>query len=714
MTARGAASRQRKSFAMPRSISTPACSTRKPASAASFAAAPSVPPVASTSSTRIRRPAPRCISSTPDPYSSAYWRSTMGGGSLPFLRTGTNPLPRFSASAAARMKPRDSTPATASASDHSRSFHSASSAETASWKCERSSGVMSRNRMPGCGKSGTSTTYRASGCMVSGAAGGFGGVRADECGHLGDGAVSVEEAADRREHVRHAVPDGRERTGSPRSVAQRVVEQDLRAADVQLRRRQAVGAPEQGRDARILEVEAGRIPVLDATRGLGTEHRIDAVVARERRAAKRQVQQGRHQHDGRGQGQPFVACAHRGDEREVAARRIAGEHDPRRVEALRQHPVPGRMAVVRRRRERVLRREAVVDHQAARAGPAADRREQRIVDRAALGDEAAAVEVKDDGARLRAGRDDPPAAGLAHRDVLRSIVRFAPRDEGRRPGRQLPHALHAVGASQGGPRALQHAVDRPALYGRAHPGILPAMGRIFEVRKHAMFARWNRMAKQFARIGKDITIAVKSGGPDPGSNPSLRRVIQNARAINMPKDKVEAAIKRASGQGATDFQQVLYEGYAPHGVAVLVETATDNPTRTVASVRNILSKHGGNLASNGSVSFLFRRMGVFRLNPGGIDADELELDLIDHGLDEMGESTGENGEAQLVVRCAFEDFGHLQKRLEERKIAPISAEQEYVCTTPMELPEAQATEALELIDKLEQDDDVQKVYHTLA
>jgi len=240
------------------------------------------------------------------------------------------------------------------------------------------------------------------------------------------------------------------------------------------------------------------------------------------------------------------------------------------------------------------------------------------------------------------------------------------------------------------------------------------MGRIFEVRKHAMFARWNRMAKQFARIGKDITIAVKAGGSDPNSNPTLRRVIQNARAINMPKDKVEAAIKRASGQGAANFEQVMYEGYVPHGVAVLVETATDNPTRTVASVRNILSKHGGNLASNGSVSFLFRRMGVFRLNPEGIDQDELELDLIDHGLDEMGESIGENGEPQLVVRCAFEDFGQLQKRLEERRIVPVSAEQEYVCTTPMELPEAQANESLEVIDKLEQDDDVQKVYHTLA
>lgn len=240
------------------------------------------------------------------------------------------------------------------------------------------------------------------------------------------------------------------------------------------------------------------------------------------------------------------------------------------------------------------------------------------------------------------------------------------------------------------------------------------MGRIFEVRKHAMFARWNRMAKQFARIGKDITITVRAGGPDPANNPALRRVIQNARSINMPKDRIEAALRRASGQEAADYQQVLYEGYAPHGVAVLVETATDNPTRTVAGVRNIFAKFGGNLASAGSVSFLFRRMGVFRLDPSGIDQDELELDLIDHGLEEMGESTGDRGEPQLVVRCAFEDFGQLQKRLEERGIVPLSAEQEYVCTTPVELPEPQANDALELIDRLEQDDDVQKVYHSLA
>ncbi len=240
------------------------------------------------------------------------------------------------------------------------------------------------------------------------------------------------------------------------------------------------------------------------------------------------------------------------------------------------------------------------------------------------------------------------------------------------------------------------------------------MGRIFEVRKATMFARWNRMAKQFARIAKDITMAVKSGGSDPASNPTLRRVIQNARAVNMPKDKIEAAIKRASGRDAASYQEMIYEGYAPHGVALLVETATDNPTRTVAGVRNIITKGGGNLASHGSVSFLFRKMGVFRLNPAGIDQDDLELYLIDHGLEEMGESSGEKGEPQLVIRCAFADFGKLQEALEKRGITPLSAEHEYICTVPTELPEAQATEVLEVIDRLEQDEDVQKVFHTLA
>jgi YebC/PmpR family DNA-binding regulatory protein len=240
------------------------------------------------------------------------------------------------------------------------------------------------------------------------------------------------------------------------------------------------------------------------------------------------------------------------------------------------------------------------------------------------------------------------------------------------------------------------------------------MGRIFEVRKHAMFARWNRMAKQFARIAKDINMSVKSGGPDPQSNPQLRRILQNARAVNMPKDKVEAAIKRASGRDATNYETVIYEGYAPHGVALLVETATDNPTRTVATVRNVFQKHGGNLGTSGSVSFMFKKMGVFRLDPAGIDQDDLELYLIDHGLEEMGESVGEKGEPELVVRCAFEDFGKVQEALEARKISQLKAEHEYIPNAPTELGETDAAEVLALIDKLEQDDDVQSVFHTLA
>jgi YebC/PmpR family DNA-binding regulatory protein len=241
------------------------------------------------------------------------------------------------------------------------------------------------------------------------------------------------------------------------------------------------------------------------------------------------------------------------------------------------------------------------------------------------------------------------------------------------------------------------------------------MGRIFEVRKHAMFARWNRMAKQFTRVAKDIAIAVHAGGPDPASNPTLRRVLQNARAVNMPKDKTDAAIRRASGKEAANYQEIIYEGYAPHGVALLVEAATDNPTRTVASVRNIFAKGAGNLGSTGSVSFLFKKMGVFRLDPGSVkDQDELELDLIDYGLEEMGDSTGDKGEPQLVIRGAFNDFGRLQEALERRSIAPLSAEHEYICSVPVELPETAAAEVLSLIDKLEQDDDVQKVFHSLA
>jgi YebC/PmpR family DNA-binding regulatory protein len=182
----------------------------------------------------------------------------------------------------------------------------------------------------------------------------------------------------------------------------------------------------------------------------------------------------------------------------------------------------------------------------------------------------------------------------------------------------------------------------------------------------------------------------------------------------MPKDKVEAAIKRALGKDATNYAEVIYEAYAPHGIPLLIETATDNPTRTVAHLRAIINKGGGNLGSTGSVAFQFRKMGVFRLDPAGIDQDDLELYLIDHGLDEMGEGTGEKGEPQLVIRCAFADFGKLQEALEARKLTPLSATHEYLPTTPSELPEEQAKEVLELIDKLEQEDDVQSVFHTLA
>jgi len=240
------------------------------------------------------------------------------------------------------------------------------------------------------------------------------------------------------------------------------------------------------------------------------------------------------------------------------------------------------------------------------------------------------------------------------------------------------------------------------------------MGRIFEVRKATMFARWDKMAKQFSRIGKEIAIAVKAGGSDPATNAALRRCIQNARSVNMPKDRVEAAIKRAFGKEMANFEEVLYEGYAPYGVAILIETATDNTTRTVANVRSHFNKGNGSFGNSGSVSFQFRKMGVFKLKPEGVNADELELELIDSGLEEMGEGTGENGENVLVLRTQFTDFGNMQKALEEKGLHPISAEVEWIPSTTVQLPEDQAQEVLKLVDKLEQDEDVQKVFHNLA
>lgn len=240
------------------------------------------------------------------------------------------------------------------------------------------------------------------------------------------------------------------------------------------------------------------------------------------------------------------------------------------------------------------------------------------------------------------------------------------------------------------------------------------MGRIFEVRKATMFARWDRMAKQFTRIGKEIAIAVKSGGPDPTTNPALRRCMQNAKAVNMPKDRVEAAIKRALGKEMDNYEEILYEGYGPHGVAILVETATDNHVRTVANVKSHFNKGGGALGNSGSVSFQFKKMGVFKLNTEGMNIDELELELIDFGLEEMGESTDENGNPVLVLRSAFVDFGKLQKALEDKGITPLSAELEWIPTTTVPVTDEQAEDVSKLIERLEQDDDVGKVFHNMG
>lgn len=240
------------------------------------------------------------------------------------------------------------------------------------------------------------------------------------------------------------------------------------------------------------------------------------------------------------------------------------------------------------------------------------------------------------------------------------------------------------------------------------------MGRIFETRKATMMARWDKMAKAFTRVGRDIAIAVRAGGTNPENNPALRRAMQNARSVNMPKDKVEAAIAKASGQNGATYEEVTYEGYGPHGVAIVVESATDHPLRTVSNVRVHFNRGGGNLGSTGSVAFLFKRMGVFRLDPTGLNAEELELDLIDFGLEEMGEGVGEKGEDLLILRCGFSDFGNMQKALEARNITPISSGSEYIPSSTVELPEDEANEVLALVDRLEQDDDVQRVFHNLA
>ncbi|TNE90073.1 MAG: YebC/PmpR family DNA-binding transcriptional regulator [Deltaproteobacteria bacterium] len=243
------------------------------------------------------------------------------------------------------------------------------------------------------------------------------------------------------------------------------------------------------------------------------------------------------------------------------------------------------------------------------------------------------------------------------------------------------------------------------------------MGRMFEKRKATMFKRWDRMAKAFTRVGKEISIAVKASGPNPDHNPMLRRALLNARACNMPKDRIEAAIAKASGADADSYDELIYEGYAPHGVALVIVTATDNPTRTVANVRLALKKGEGNLGASGSVLFGFEHQGVFKVKAEGVDADELELELIDHGLVEMErvEADEEADEpAMLVLRCDFTDFGTMQSAVEEMGLEAISSDDEYAPTNVVELGDDETNAVLELIDRLEQDDDVQKVFHNLA
>lgn len=235
------------------------------------------------------------------------------------------------------------------------------------------------------------------------------------------------------------------------------------------------------------------------------------------------------------------------------------------------------------------------------------------------------------------------------------------------------------------------------------------MGRIFEVRKSAMFARWDKMAKNFTRIGKEIAIAVKAAGPDPDNNPALRRCYLNAKACNMPKDRVEAAIKRAMGKDTSSYEEIMYEGYAPHGIAILVETATDNPTRTVANVRMHFTKAQGSLGTSGSVAFGFTHMAEFKIKPDGLNVDDLEFELIDFGLEEIGE----DAEGNIIIRTAFNEYGNMSKALEEKKVEVISAELTWIPSNTMELNEDESNEVLKLVDNLEQDEDVQKVYHNL-
>ena len=235
------------------------------------------------------------------------------------------------------------------------------------------------------------------------------------------------------------------------------------------------------------------------------------------------------------------------------------------------------------------------------------------------------------------------------------------------------------------------------------------MGRAFEYRKARKLKRWGNMSRTFTRIGKEITIAAKAGGPDPSTNPRLRALMQNAKAANMPKDTVERAIKKATDKDASDYKEIIYEGYGPFGIAIVVEAATDNNTRTVANVRSYFNKHGGNLGTQGSLSFLFEHKCVFNIKPvEGMDLEELELELIDCGVDEV-----EADEEEIVLYGAFEDYSNIQNFLEGNGYEIVSSEFERIPNDLKEVTDEQRAAIEKLLDKFEDDEDVQNVFHNM-
>ena len=234
------------------------------------------------------------------------------------------------------------------------------------------------------------------------------------------------------------------------------------------------------------------------------------------------------------------------------------------------------------------------------------------------------------------------------------------------------------------------------------------MGRAFEFRKARKMKRWSAMSKAFTRIGKDIVIAVKEGGPDPDSNSKLRAVIQNAKSVNMPKDNIERAIKRASDKSVGDYKEILFEGYGPSGIAILVETATDNNTRTVANIRSYFNKHNGNLGTSGSVAYMFDHTCNFKINKENIDIENLEFDLIDFGVEEVFEE-----DTSILIYAPFEGFGEIQKELESKKIEIISSGFDRIPNNLKEVSSEDRDENEKLLEMIENDDDVQNVFHNM-